>query len=122
VGSGRIMSSAIAAGGASAVADVDTGSSIKLSVRLVGDLDGNNTVTFADLLALAQNYNRTGRDWSHGDLNYDGSVNFIDLLALAQHYGQTAAAGSSPAMTAAADDPTVLVRSRSRRALRLLKP
>jgi hypothetical protein len=72
---------------------------VKLSYRVVGDINGDGTVGFADLLTLAQNYNGTGKDWSKGDLNYDGTVGFADLLSLAQHYNQTAAA--APAVAAA---------------------
>ena len=73
---------------------------MSLTYNVIGDLNGDGSVNFTDLLALAQHYNNTGVDWSKGDLNYDGSVNFSDLLALAQHYNNTAAA--APAAAAAA--------------------
>jgi hypothetical protein len=88
-----------------AIADVDSGDHITLSYQLVGDLNVDGTVNFADLLALAQHYNSTGADWSKGDLTYDGAVNFNDLLSLAQHYGQSAAAAPAAVSAAAASDP-----------------
>ncbi len=62
---------------------------------LKGDTDLDKSVTFGDLLALAQNYGSAGKVWTQGDTNYDGSVNFTDLLALAQNYGLTALADGS---------------------------
>jgi hypothetical protein len=53
-----------------------------------GDADLNGTVNFADLLALARNYNQSSRHWYQGDFNYDGTVNFGDLLTLAKNYNQ----------------------------------
>jgi len=40
-------------------------------------------------LVVAQNYNKTGETWSQGDFNYDGVVNFADLLIVAQQYNKT---------------------------------
>ncbi len=61
-------------------------------VTLRGDSDLNGSVTFDDLLKLAQNYNGTGKSWIDGDNTYDGVVNFDDLLGLAQNYGNSAPA------------------------------
>jgi hypothetical protein len=55
-----------------------------------GDVTGDGTVSFDDLLVLAQNYGRAGMTWTRGDLTGDGNVNFDDLLAVAQNYGQSA--------------------------------
>jgi hypothetical protein len=51
-----------------------------------GDANLDRAVNFADLLTLAQNYQRPG-GWALG--NFDGlaGVNFADLLMLAQNYG-----------------------------------
>jgi hypothetical protein len=51
-----------------------------------GDATLDGAVNFADLLALAKNYNTTNANWYQGDFNYDGSVNFADLLTLAKNY------------------------------------
>lgn len=114
-----ITSSTLAGGGGSrAIADVDIGAAVKLTLALNGDADGNGTVAFADLLVLAQDYNRTGQDWSQGDFNYDGKVNFADLLLLAQHYNPSAATTTA---TAAADSADLL-RLRQRRSVSLARP
>jgi hypothetical protein len=49
-------------------------------------------VNFADLLALAKNYNAQDAYWMQGDFDYDGRVNFSDLLLLAKHYNGAVAA------------------------------
>jgi len=59
---------------------------VRTTLRADSNLDG--VVNFNDLLALAQNYNQTGKFWSQGDYDYNGVVNFNDLLALAQNYNQ----------------------------------
>ncbi len=57
---------------------------------LRGDANLNGTVSFDDLLALAQNYEMAGqRDWFQGDFTYNGHVDFDDLLWVAQNYGLT---------------------------------
>ncbi len=73
--------------------------SVLMRWTLVGDANLDGTVSFDDLLLLAQNYNAgSGKRWTQGDGNYDGIVNFDDLLALAQNYGLTLlnAVGASP--------------------------
>lgn len=53
---------------------------------LAGDVNRDRTVSFSDLLLLAQTYGQAGA-YSQGDLNLDGKVGFSDLLILAQNYG-----------------------------------
>ncbi len=53
-----------------------------------GDINQSRSVTFDDLLILAQHYGQPGT-FADGDINYSGVVNFDDLLLLAQNYGQT---------------------------------
>ncbi|MFT3784946.1 MAG: ankyrin repeat domain-containing protein [Tepidisphaeraceae bacterium] len=71
---------------------------------LNGDANGDGKVGFADIVALAQGYGRTGQKFSQGDFNYDGVVSFSDLLIMAQQYGKslgtTAAAMTSTPVTA----------------------
>ncbi|MFT3788682.1 MAG: GEVED domain-containing protein [Tepidisphaeraceae bacterium] len=56
---------------------------------LAGDANGDRTVNFADLLALAAHYGQpSGKDVGNGDFNYDGMTNFSDLLVLAAQYGK----------------------------------
>jgi autotransporter-associated beta strand protein len=69
----------------------DTGTSVDIAYTLPGDSNLSFSVTFDDLLILAQNYGAAGKVWAQGDSNYDGLVNFDDLLALAQNYGGSVA-------------------------------
>ena len=57
---------------------------------LTGDANLDQSVGFADLVSLAQNYNANGRSWTHGDFDYDAAatVGFADLVSLAQNYNQ----------------------------------
>jgi hypothetical protein len=54
-----------------------------------GDLDGNRSIGFEDLVRLAQNYGTTvgPRGYGNGDIDGDGMVTFVDLTILAQRYG-----------------------------------
>ena len=104
-------SDAAASSGKFGVADTDTGTQITLKYLVIGDLNGDGSVNFNDLLALAQHYGNTGADWAKGDLNYDGTVNFNDLLALAQHYGQTAAITAASLSSAASSSSLDLLAS-----------
>src|SRR6185436_13563520 len=62
---------------------------------LKGDANLNGTVDFADLVALAQNYNSSGEvPWNRGDFTYDGNVDFADLVALAQNYNKSTPVGA----------------------------
>ncbi|HQY88997.1 MAG TPA: PEP-CTERM sorting domain-containing protein, partial [Tepidisphaeraceae bacterium] len=64
---------------------------------LLGDANLDGTVNFTDLLALAQSYNLTGKNWNQGDFNYsaNGLVNFDDLLPTAQNYNVSLLADGS---------------------------
>lgn len=67
---------------------------------LAGDVNHDGTVSFADLLALAQHFGQSGATYAQGDLNNDGQVTFPDLL-LAQRFGRSV---SDNAMAAATGD------------------
>jgi len=84
--------------------------------RLNGDATQEATVSFADLVAVGQNYGKTGRQlsWSDGDFNGDNTIGFADLVALGQNYGRTLPAAlpapiplasAAPAIIAPAPDP-----------------
>ena len=109
---------------------VDTGTpalpgQILVKLTLAGDANLDGVVNFADLLAVAQNFNHTldthGNpiDWADGDFNYDGKVNFADLLLVAQNFNkhlaaaqaeQTPQAGGAPASSeSATSTPTTEV-------------
>lgn len=96
-----------------ALADVPGISVVTVTPRVIGDVNGDNTVNFSDLLALAQHYGQSNVAWDSGDFNYDGSVGFADLLALAQNYGGAAAA-AQPGL-AASDSLMDLLSARARR-------
>ena len=50
-----------------------------------GDANHDRSVEFADLVAVAQNYGKTGgTTWSLGDFNHDQNVDFADLVTVAQ--------------------------------------
>jgi CubicO group peptidase (beta-lactamase class C family) len=61
-----------------------------------GDATLSGRVDFDDLLALAANYNQSGRLWSQGDFTGDGHANFDDLLQLAANYNTSGPAGAQP--------------------------
>ena len=79
---------------------------------LLGDVNGDRSVNFADLLTLAQSYGRTNSTYSDGDLNFDGTVGFADLLLLAQRYGTSLAGVSASALTASVHPARPLRKSR----------
>jgi hypothetical protein len=54
--------------------------------ELLGDLDGDGTVAFADFLMLADNI---GKESATGDLDGDGVVAFVDFLILSNNFGNT---------------------------------
>ena len=68
----------------------------------VGDVNLDGKVGFADLIAVARNYGKTGLNWDQGDMNYDGAVRFDDLIAVARNYGASAAVRAASAMFFAA--------------------
>lgn len=74
---------------------LDNGSSVTIAYTLPGDADLSLAVGFADLVALAQNYNGTNKVWSQGNFDYDTDVDFNDLVLLAQNYNQAALADVS---------------------------
>ena len=71
---------------------------VVVKYTLAGDANLDGTVNFADLLVVAQNFNRSTTkgnpiDWADGDFNYDNTVNFADLLLVAQNFNKTLSAG-----------------------------
>ena len=68
-----------------------------------GDATLDGTVNFADLVKLAQNYNKSGTTWDTGDFEGTGTTNFADLVDLAQNYNKNLSGSAQPAATFAAD-------------------
>jgi len=54
---------------------------------LPGDIDGDGSVDFNDLVLLARSYS-SATPFSRADLNGDGRIDFADLVLLARMYGQ----------------------------------
>jgi fibronectin-binding autotransporter adhesin len=86
---GLLRSTALAAGRLLGWNNNVATSQVEVAYTLPGDADLSFKVDFNDLLALAQNYNGTGKVWYQGDFDYNGGVDFNDLLSLAQNYNQT---------------------------------
>jgi hypothetical protein len=89
------------------------GDSLLVRETIVGDANLDGTVGFADLVKVAQNYDRivsntTDSWWASGDFNYDGVVNFADLVAVAQHYDQSLPSASLPGVGASFDQAMAL--------------
>jgi fibronectin-binding autotransporter adhesin len=63
---------------------------ILIMYTLAGDAKLQGTVNFADLLVVAQNFNKSGEDWAGGNFIYsqNGLVNFSDLLIVAQNFNK----------------------------------
>jgi hypothetical protein len=74
---------------------------------LSGDVTGDASVDFGDLVVIAQHYNTAGgMTMQTGDLNGDANVDFNDLVLLAQHYNVSLPA--PPALAAAISADSVL--------------
>ena len=55
---------------------------------LLGDLDGNGLVGFADFLTLSDNFGRsTDVSYFDGDIDEDGGIDFKDFLELSANFG-----------------------------------
>jgi hypothetical protein len=58
-----------------------------MALSPAGDVNFDQSVNFADLSVMAQNYGTTsGAWWARGDFDHDGAVGFADLSRLAQNY------------------------------------
>jgi len=56
---------------------------------LVGDINGDKTVSFADFLVLASNFGQaTEQGVADGDLDASGAVDFADFLLLSENFGR----------------------------------
>ena len=59
-----------------------------------GDLNFDGSVSIADFITLASNFNKNNATWPDGDLNGDRTVTIADFIDLAANFGQSLA--SSP--------------------------
>ncbi len=60
---------------------------------LAGDANLDGVVNTTDFMALAGNFNGTGKFWSAGDFNYDAKVNALDFNAVATNFGGNVGGG-----------------------------
>jgi|GEM_PF-5803704 len=59
---------------------------------ILGDLDGDGSVAFADFLAMSENFGATDQPYENGDIDCDGTIAFADFLVMSENFGQSAAA------------------------------
>ncbi len=65
---------------------------------LNGDANLDRLVNFQDLVAVVQNFNKNGTDWSTGNFSFGSSTNFNDLVTVVQNFNKILTpAGSSSA-------------------------
>jgi len=58
--------------------------------RLLGDVDNDGEVGFADFLILSQNFGQQAdAAFADGDLDADGAVSFADFLILSENFGRS---------------------------------
>ncbi len=76
------------------------GTQVVIEDTLAGDANLDGVVNSADLLILAQNYNKTGTTFATGDFNGDGTTNSSDLLLLAQNYNASVSTLTPSVVTA----------------------
>jgi hypothetical protein len=73
------------------------GDEVLIRYTRIGDLNLDGTVTIADFIDLASNFNRIGgATWQMGDVNYDGSVTISDFIDLASNFNQSVAGDALP--------------------------
>jgi hypothetical protein len=98
--------------------DASAGGDFRFTVNvLVGDINGNGTVDFPDLVAVAQNYDQNTMFPMDGNVTADGKTDFNDLVAVAQNYGT-----SLPGFPAAAVPAAVPFRQVSATPSSIRKP
>lgn len=73
---------------------------VRVTLARLGDATLDQSVNFADLLVVAQNF-EAGGTWNSGDFNGDGVTNFVDLLTLARHFDAAGVQGELAADFAA---------------------
>ena len=56
---------------------------------LLGDLDGNGEVAFADFLVLSANFGQSVASYAAGDIDCNGEVAFADFLVLSANFGKS---------------------------------
>ena len=59
-----------------------------IACGMAGDIDGDGTITLADLATLLAHYGDSGAGIADGDLDFDGNVGLADLAILLANYGE----------------------------------
>jgi hypothetical protein len=113
-GTSGIISTSVAAGSGKPVLSVgyadgnaDNGTpagpnQIIVQYTLAGDANLDGVVNSADLLAVIQNFNKTGTDWANGNFTYIAggpSTTSADLLLVIQNFNQTLPPPAGSAVT-----------------------
>jgi hypothetical protein len=83
---------ALAVGYADGNTDVGTPAApnqILVKTAISGDAILDGTVDSADLLAVVQNFNKTGTDWAGGNFTYGRGTDSEDLLLVIQNFNKT---------------------------------
>jgi hypothetical protein len=75
--------------GIAIVPDLHGDQHVLLRPTIIGDLNFDGTVTIADFIDLASNFNAVGITWQEGDLNADGTVTIADFIDLASNFNAT---------------------------------
>jgi hypothetical protein len=87
-------SQAVSIGYADSKTDVGTpaaANQVLIQYTLLGDANLDGLVNFNDLVAVVQNFNKPGTDWSQGNFQYGASTNFNDLVAVVQNFNKVLA-------------------------------
>jgi MYXO-CTERM domain-containing protein len=72
---------------------------IVIQYTMAGDANLDGSVNSADLLAVIQNFNKTGTDWAHGNFTFitsGPSTTSADLLYVVQNFNRTLPPALSP--------------------------
>ena len=62
---------------------------IVVKYTLAGDANLDGLVNFNDLVAVVQNFNKSGSDWADGNFTYSTSTSFNDLVIVVQNFNKT---------------------------------
>ncbi len=77
--------------------------------ELLGDLDGDGSVAFADFLVMSSNFGSADSEYADGDVDCDGSVQFADFLTLSSNFGRSLATPTASAASIPEPSSAVLV-------------
>jgi hypothetical protein len=73
---------------------------IVIKYTLAGDANLDGLVSFQDLVAVVQNFNKPNTDWAQGNFLYGSSTNFNDLVAVVQNFNKILTPAGSTLLSA----------------------